>query len=169
MYDANVVKEGNPPPFAIYWYRSEAEKSAAVSKAFTSVVDKYGSSDEGMIAHYYLGLIAGDAGNSAEAEKQYRTVADNASNDYASLAKLTLAELDRANGKLDEARKLVQSVIDKPTAFVSKDEATIEMARLLEQSKPDEARKLLEPLRTSMRTGVSQAAIGLLGEMQQQK
>jgi hypothetical protein len=42
------------------------------------------------------------------------------------------------------------------------------MARLLEQTKPEEARKLLEPLRTSVRPAVSQTAIGALGEMMQQ-
>jgi predicted negative regulator of RcsB-dependent stress response len=169
VYNSTVVPAGNPPPFANYWYRTDAEKTAAVTKAFTTLGDKYGTSDEGMIAHYYLGVVAGDAGNSAEAEKQFKIVADNASKDYASLAKLSLAQLYKTNGKLDDGRKLIQSVIDNPTTFVSKEQATIEMARLLEQSKPDEAKKLLEPLRTSVRTGVSQAAIGALGEMMQSK
>jgi predicted negative regulator of RcsB-dependent stress response len=169
IYNSTVVPAGNPPPFANYWYRTEAEKSAAITKAFSGMADKYGNSDEAMVAHYYMGVVAGDAGNAAEAEKQFKIVVENASKDYASLAKLSLAELYKTDGKLDEGRKLIQSVIDNPTTFVSKEEATIQMARLLEQSKPEEAKKLLEPLRTSMRTGVSQAAIGALGEMLQQK
>jgi len=167
IYDANVVKEGNPPPFAIYWYRSDAEKNTAVNKAFNGLVDKYGASDEGMIAHFYLGLIANDANNNSESEKQFKIVAENGSKDYASLAKLSLADLYKSEGKIEDGRKLIQSIIDNPTTFVSKEDATIALARLLQQSKPDEARKLLEPLRTSIRTGVSQAALGVLGEMMQ--
>ena len=66
-------------------------------------------------------------------------------------------------------RKLVQSLIDSPTTFVTKDQATIEMARLIMQEKPAEARKLLDPLKTSVRAAISQAAIGILGELQQQQ
>ncbi|HEY3740649.1 MAG TPA: tetratricopeptide repeat protein [Bryobacteraceae bacterium] len=169
VYNSQVVAQGNPPPFANYWFRTPAEKSAAVNKAFVGLADKYPNSDEGMIAHYYLGVIAGDDGKTPEAEKQFKYVVDNASNDYASLAKLSLAELYKADGKVDEGSKLIQSIINKPTTFVSKDEATIALARLIEQTKPDEARKLLEPLRTSMHSGVSQAAIGALGDMIQQQ
>jgi predicted negative regulator of RcsB-dependent stress response len=169
LKDATVVAEGNPPPFATSWFRTEAEKNAAIDKAFKKVADSYGTSDEAMIAHYYLGLTAGDNGNNAEAEKEFRIVADKASKDYASLAKLSLAQIAKSNGKLDEGRKLIQSVIDNPTLFVTKEQATIELARLIQQDKPDEARKLLEPLRTSVRTGVSQAALTALGDMMQPK
>ena len=169
VYNATAPVEGAPPPFASYWYRTVAEKNTAVNKVFTNLAEKYGNADEGMIAHYYLGLIAGDNGNDAEAEKQFKIVVANASQDYASLAKLSLAQMYKGNGKLDEGRKLLQSIIDRPTIFVTKEQATIEMAHLLQDAKPDEARKLLEPLRTSVRSGVSQAAIGALGEMIQQK
>jgi len=167
--DSTVVPEGNPPPFATYWYRTQAEQTTAIDKAFNNVIDKYPSSDEGMIAHYYLGLIAGDKGNNAEAEKQFKIVAENASSDYASIGKLSLAQIYKSNGKLDDGRKLIQSIMDSPTIFVTKEEAIIEMARLIQQDKPDEARKLLEPLRTSVRTAISQAALTALGEMMQQQ
>ena len=61
-----------------------------------------------------------------------------------------------------EAEKLLRALIDKPTAFVSKEEATIVLAQLLLRSKPQEARKLLEPLRNS-RTTISVKAIATLG------
>ena len=170
VYNSQVVEQGNPPPFANYWFRTRAEQVTAINKAFTGLADKYGNSDESMIAHFYLGLIAGDDGKNAEAEKQFKIVSDNASNDYSSLAKLSLAQLYKAGGKIDDGRKLIQSVIDKPSIFVTKEHATIEMARLIQESKPDEAKKLLEPLRTSVRTGVSQAALTAYSDiMQQQK
>ena len=60
---------------------------------------------------------------------------------------------------------LEAQVSDSSICFLS----TIEMARLIQQDKPDEARKLLEPLRTSVRTAISQAALTALGEIMQQK
>jgi hypothetical protein len=54
--------------------------------------------------------------------------------------------------------------MDDPTVLVSKEEATITLARLLAKSNPVEARKLLEPLRAE-RGPVSRAAITLLGEI----
>ena len=169
IYNAQVVEQGNPPPFANYFYRSVPEKEKAVQKAFTDLTEKFSGSDEAAIAHYYLALIAGDAGKADEAEKQYRIVADTGSRDYSSLAKLSLAQLYKGKGQTDDARKLIQSILDSPTLFVDKESATIEMARLLQQTKPDDARKLLEPLRTNIRASISQAAIGILGEMQQQQ
>jgi hypothetical protein len=44
-----------------------------------------------------------------------------------------------------EAEKLLRGLIDKPSDFVSKDEATIALARLIAQSRPEEAKKLLDP------------------------
>lgn len=169
VYNSQVVEQGNPPPFANYWYKSVGEKTTAINKAFVGMTEKYGSSDEAMIARFYLGLIAADDGKTDEAEKQFKEVSDNASKDYASLAKLSLAQLYKGKGKIDEGRKLIQSIVDSPTIFVTKEQATIELAHLIQQSKPEEARKLLEPLRTSPRTAVSQAAIGTLGEMMQAK
>jgi lipopolysaccharide biosynthesis regulator YciM len=167
VYGSTVVPAGDPPPFATSWFRTKDEQAAAIHKAFAGVADKFGNSDESMIAHYYLGVIAGDDGKMDEAEKQFKIVADNASRDYASLGKLSLAQIYKSNGKIEDGRKLIQSLIDNPTTFVSKEQATVEMARLLEQSKPEEARKLLEPLRTSVRPAVSQSAIGALGELMQ--
>ena len=167
--DSQVVEQGNPPPFANYFYRSLPEKEKAVQKAFTDLTEKYGNSDEAMIAHYYLGVIAGDGGKADVAEKEFKIVSDRASADYSSLAKLSLSQVYKGNGKLEEGRKLLQSLIDSPTLFVTKEQATIEMARYIMATKPDEARKLLEPLRTSPRTAISQTVIGLLGELIQQK
>jgi predicted negative regulator of RcsB-dependent stress response len=169
VYNSTVVGDATPPPFASVWFRTQAEQDAAKLKAFTALVDKYGNSDEGMIARFYLGVMAADSGKTADAEKDFRLVADNGSKDYASLAKLSLAQLLKADGKIDEGRKLIQSLIDKPTAFVSKDQATLEMARLIQESNPDEAKKLLEPLRTSVHPAVSQAALTELGELMQSK
>ena len=48
--------------------------------------------------------------------------------------------------------------------FISKEQAQIELAKVIAQSKPDEAKKLLEPLRTSPRSTVSRWAVTAYGD-----
>ena len=93
-----------------------------------------------------------------------RLVADSADEPYSSQAKLSLAQIYEATGRAAEAEKVLRSIIDHPTILVSKEQATIALGRLLSKSKPAEARKLLEPLRTE-RGPVSRAAISALSDM----
>jgi hypothetical protein len=59
---------------------------------------------------------------------------------------------------------LLRALYDKPTVFVSKEQAAIALARAISTTKPAEARKLLEPLRTG-RPAISQTAITLLSQL----
>ena len=80
---------------------------------------------------------------------------------------MSLAQLYAGQGKFAEAEKMARGVMTNPTILVSKEMATVEVARILAASgKPDEARKLLEPMRTG-RTAPSRAAIAALGEITQ--
>jgi len=141
------------------------ERNKAVIKSWTDLANKYPGTDEGYMAHFFLGTTAADMGNLAEADKQFRAVVDSASPAYASLAKLSLAQVLASENKLPEGEKLIQSVIDHPTATVSKESATFAMVDLIRSTDPERARKLLEPLRTSTRSAVSKAAIGAYGEL----
>lgn len=58
--------------------------------------------------------------------------------------------------------------MEQPTLFVSREQAAIELARLLGPTKPAEARKLLEPLRTDKRSTVSRAALTQLAALPSQ-
>jgi predicted negative regulator of RcsB-dependent stress response len=142
-------------------------RNQAVIKSWIALANKYPGTDEGNMAHFFLGTTAADMGNLAEAEKQLRLVVDSASAPYASVAKLSLAEVLASENKLPEGEKLVQSVIDHPTILVSKDAASMALAELLKTADRERARKLLEPLRTSTRSAVSKAAIGAYGELTQ--
>jgi predicted negative regulator of RcsB-dependent stress response len=139
-------------------------KDKAVVKELGDVVAKYGGKEEGKIAQYFLGLHYADKGNLAEAEKNLKAVAESGKGEYASQAKLSLAHVYDATGRQADAEKLLRSLIDDPTVLVSKEQATITLARLLSKNNPAEARKLLEPLRAE-RSAVSRAAITLLGEI----
>ena len=163
IYNAPVGQTGNP---FLPGYPSEEEKNKAALKAFSDLVARYSGSDEALIATYYLGTMAADRGDLAEAEKRLRQVAESRHPQYASLAKVALADIYRALGKIAEGEKLLRSLIEKPTDFVSREHATILLAELIKDSRPEEARKLLEPLRTS-RSVISRHSLTVLAELPQ--
>jgi predicted negative regulator of RcsB-dependent stress response len=161
MQDATIggqAEEGHPT------FPTQDAKDVAVKKALTDVATNYSGSKEGAIARYYLGTAAADKGDLATAEKSLREVVDNGGKNYASLAKLALASVLQAAGKAGEGEQLLRSLVSSPTDFVSKDQATIALARYLAGTNPAEARKLLEPLRTE-RSAVSRAALTALSDL----
>jgi predicted negative regulator of RcsB-dependent stress response len=151
-------EEGRPS------FPTQEAKDAAIKKSLTEVADKYSGSEEGEIAGYYLGTMAADKGDLATAEKSLRSVVDHAGKNYASLAKLALASVLQAGNKASEGEQLLRSLVANPTDFVSKDQATIALARYITATNPAEARKLLEPLR-SERSAVSRAALTALADL----
>ena len=92
-------------------------------------------------------------------------MAESADKNIASLAKLSLAQLYAAQGRTEPAEQLLRALVNEPTMLVSREQATLALARVLAANKPNEARKLLEPLRASRVGAVSQAAITLYGEL----
>jgi predicted negative regulator of RcsB-dependent stress response len=144
-------------------YATTAERDAVAAKAFQEVMTKYPNSEEGRIAKYFLASQAANQAKWGEAEKQLQDLASSADESTASLAKLQLAQVYSAQNKIGDAEKLLRELIAKPTVMVSKEQATITLGRLLMPTKPAEARKLLEPLRTE-RSAVSRAAVAALGE-----
>jgi predicted negative regulator of RcsB-dependent stress response len=152
----------------IVTFSTAAARTAAVNKAWGDLAAKYPGTQEGDIAEFFLGTNAADVGNLPGAAKHFQLAIDSDSGPYASEAKLALAQVYAAQGKLNDGTKLIQSVIDHPTVMVSKDAAILAMADLIKTSDPRRARKLIEPLRTSTRGAVSKAAITLDGSLSQQ-
>jgi len=145
-------------------FPTDAARNTAAEKAFKEVIDKHPGSAEATVAATYLGAIEVDLNKPAEAEKYLQTAADSSDKGYASLAKLPLAQLYFGSGRAADGEKILRSLIDNPTVYVSKEQATIALAHALSSSKPAEARKLLDPLKTE-RAAVGQVAITMLGQL----
>ena len=164
VQETNVQPGVQPGPLA---FPTEDAKRAAAIKVFSDVAAEYPSAREGLIAQYYLGCIATDAGKLDEARKRFQSVADSGDKDYASPAKLSLSGVNFSENRNADGEKLLRDLIAHPTILVSKEQATISLARQYATTNPAEARKLLEPL-TAQPGGASQAAVQVLGEMQAQ-
>ena len=145
-------------------FATQEAKDQEALRVFSGIVSKYPGTTEGEIAEYYLASIKADQGKLAEAEKLFLEVSQKADEKYASLAKLSLAQVYFADGRDAQGEKTLRDLMSSPTIFVSKEQASITLARFLSRKKPAEARKLLDPLRTEPGV-VGQTALSLLGEL----
>ena len=148
-------------------YATQDAKETALVKALTDLATQFHGTEEGTAGEYMLAAHAADKGNPAEAERRLKDAVDNGKGPYTSMARVQLARIYGSQGKVADAKNLLQPLIEKPTMFVSKEEAQLTLAKVLGPTQPDEARKILTPLRTSDRPAISQAAMNQLRELPQ--
>ena len=161
IFDANVAPSA---PEGLKAFPTPDEKDKAMQKAFSNLADNYSGSMEGEIGRYMLGVTAVDKGKLEDAAKHFDKVANSSQKDYGSLARLALAQIYVSQGKDPDAEKTLQYLIDHPTVLVSKEQAQIELAKVIGKRDPTAARKILEPLRNE-RGAISQAAVQSLAQI----
>lgn len=161
--EAQVGMAQSPNPYFLT-FATQEEKDRKAQEVFNNIASKYSGTDEGAVAEYYLGVNSATSGKLGDAETHLKKAIDAGSKEYASQAKLALATVYNTQGKTDDAEKLLRDLVASPTAMVSKEQATINLARVIAKKKPDEARKLLEPLRTE-RPAISKVALMALSEL----
>jgi predicted negative regulator of RcsB-dependent stress response len=166
LYKAIQVQESpvGPNPGQGQNFPTQEAKDEVALKAFGDLASKYSGSEEGEIAQYYLGAIKADQGKLAEAEKSFKEVADKGDAKYASLSKFALAQIYFADGRADQGETTLRDLMAHPTIYISKEQATISLAHFIGPKKPAEARKLLEPLRSTPGP-VGQTALQVYGEL----
>jgi predicted negative regulator of RcsB-dependent stress response len=160
--DANVGPAQSPYTLS---YPTDQAKDQALVKSMTDLAGQYSGTEEGTIGQYMLAAHAADKGNAKEAERRLRDVVDNGKGPYVSLAAVQLARVYGSASRIADARALLQPIIDKPTVFVSKEQAELVLARVIYSTKPEESRKLLDQLRTDQRPAINQAAVAEAAEL----
>jgi predicted negative regulator of RcsB-dependent stress response len=129
-------------------FESADARNKAAQADFRAVVDQYGSTRQGAIAKYYLGLVARDSGNAKEAETYLKEIAGNKDRELSALAKFALASMYRGTEREPEGVKFYQELIAQPTASIPKETAQLELALAYEDDQPGEAVRIYEQLRT---------------------
>jgi len=160
-YNAPVIDE---PPEGMRAFRSDKEKNEAILKICNELIQKYPGTDEAAAATMLLGTHAADEGDLEAAERYLKQAAEQGSRQYASLARFALAQLYASQGKDAEAEKILRALAEKPTVLVTKEQATLELARLLMKKNPEEARKLVSPL-SSKPGAVGRTAVTIMAEL----
>ena len=139
-------------------FPTKPAKDQAAIKALSDVASKYSGTEAGDAAQYFLGTIQVDNNKYADAEKNFKAVSDSKT-PYSAFAKVALAELYAGQGRVDQAKTILDGLIQHPTPLVSKDQATLLLAGILKNSDPARARQLAESLKgPSQRAGVQRAA-----------
>jgi predicted negative regulator of RcsB-dependent stress response len=169
LYKAIETSEAQVGPAAqpgALSFPTQQAKDDQTTKQFTDLVNKYGGSAEAVIADYFLGSLKADQGDLPGAEKYLLEAADKGDDRYASLAKLSLAQIYYQESRSDQGEKMLRDLMAHPTIFVSSDQAALVLARQIMPKDPAGARKLLQPI-ASKPGGTGQAATDLISEIPQ--
>lgn len=138
---------GTPAEPGFPSYESSTERATEARKQFQAIADKYPQTHTGKMARYFVGVTAAQMGDNGTAERNLQEAAGSSDAQLASLGKIALASVYRAEKKDAQAADLYKQLIDKPTELVSKVTAQLELAGLYEsQQKPDEAKNLYQQI-----------------------
>ncbi len=109
-YQTPLAVPGQPVPPGVKTYGSAAERAKAANLLFLEVADKYGMTPDGKNARYFAGLTEIEAGQISQAEDTLKKIAAGWNSDLGGLAKLSLADLYRTNGRYPEAIDLLNQL-----------------------------------------------------------
>lgn len=143
LSEATVGKEATP--YAKNFPTQDA-KDEAMLKAYSAIASKYSGTREGDLGAYYAAVLRNDHGDTNGAIALLKGVVDGG-RPMAAMAKMSLASLYTGQGKYADAEALVKSLIDHPTALISKEHAQVLLAQLLAKHDPEAAKKLLATIK----------------------
>lgn len=138
---------GTPPIAGETSYPDDAKKFTAAAQQFSDIAKKYPRSHAGAEAQYYAALSYEKLGKDNEAKKLL-TGLEAGSDDVAALARFELAELDDRTSQSDQAVKLYQKLIDKPSLLAPKPVVMLALAGHYSQTNPSEAAKLYQQIKS---------------------
>jgi hypothetical protein len=163
IHVADAVVSPTPQPPTLN-FATQEEKDKAILEAYSKVAAEYRGTIEGAIAQLYVAAEKTDKGETQEAVKLYREVADSAPTEYKRVAQLALAELLAGQNQTEEAEMILRSLMTDSSALVSKEQAELALGKVIAKRDPAEARKILEPLREA-RPAISSAAVAAIATL----
>jgi len=160
IFQAPVSNQPGPPPVpGGPSYADEKTKFAAAAQKFEEVSKNYGHTRPGQLANYYAGLSLERLGKNDEARHWLAAAANGADADYAALARFELAQNEDKAGQGDQAVKVYQELLAKPTVLVPKPLVMLALAEHYRQRNPSEAAKLYGQIKAEYPdTAISQQA-----------
>lgn len=133
---------GTPPTPGETSYASDSQKFTAAAQQFADIASKYPRTHPGQLARYYAALSYEKIGKVSNAQKALQDLAGGSDAEVASLAQLELARIDDSSGKGDDAVKLYEGLIAKPSILVPKPVAMMALAQHYSGKDPSEAARL---------------------------
>ncbi len=142
-YNAPVA----PQQGSMLTFNSDQERLIAAKNQFHAISAKYGSTRSGQYARYLAAIAEEQLGNHAVAEENLRALSGGRRRELASLAKFALASVYQNEGRTQDAMKLLQELMDKPTESVPKVSAQLALADLYRsEHQPEKAKVILDQI-----------------------
>ena len=142
LYGGVVTTEPRP---GFITYTTASERQRRVTEALEGILNDFPNREEAAGAYYYLGLLDIEQQKDDEAKADLEQAIAKGG-EYASMARLVLADLQGRSGQIEEAKKHYQALIDNPSGLVPKERAQLALARMLADKDPEAAKPLLEEL-----------------------
>ncbi|MGA8940304.1 MAG: tetratricopeptide repeat protein [Acidobacteriaceae bacterium] len=148
VFQAAVTTPGVPVQPGALTYKDEQTKYTDAAQKFGDVATKYPRARPGELARYYAALSLEKLGKNDDAKKWLQGLTGSSDQDFAAMADFELAQLDDRMGQGDEAAKVYQGLIDKPTILVPKPVVMLALAHHYSQNNPAEAAKLYAQIKS---------------------
>jgi tetratricopeptide (TPR) repeat protein len=128
-------------------YPDEATRVQDALKKFTSVADKYPSTNPGKLARYYSALCLEDIERHNQALEELKKISGSSDKELAAMAQYQTAVIYSRTGKPADAIKIFRALADKPSALVPRPMVLLELAGLLRKSNPQEATTIYQQIK----------------------
>ncbi len=128
-------------------YADEAARANDAAQKFAAVADKYPSTNPGKLARYYAALCLEDLERHNQALEDLKKISSGRDKELASMAQYQTAVIDARTGKTGDAIKIYRALADKPSVFVPRPLALLELAGVLRQTDPKEAASVYEQIK----------------------
>jgi predicted negative regulator of RcsB-dependent stress response len=139
---------GAPPAPGEPNYTDNTKKFTDAEQKFSGVAKQYPRTRAGELAHYYVALSLEKLDKNAEAKAALQPLTGSSDPEVAAMAKFELAGLDDRMGQGDDAVKLYQDLIAKPSVLVPKPVVMLALADHYAPKDPAQAAKLYTQIKT---------------------
>jgi len=139
VYSARIGGTPDPAEPNEPVYSDEQARAQDASVKFTSVADKYPSTNPGRLARYYAALCFEDLDRQNQALEELKKLSSSSDKELAAMAQYQTAVLYARTGKPNDAIKIYRALADKPSVIITKPLVLLELAGVLRQTNPGEA------------------------------
>lgn len=148
VFQAPAGAPQTPPAPGQLSFPDDNKKYTEADQKFSEVASKYSRTRAGELASYYAALSLEKIQKNDDATKRLQALANSHDADIAAMAQFALAQLDDDTGRGDEAAKLYEQLIAKPTTLVPKAVAMLALADHYSVKNPSEAAKLYTQIKS---------------------
>lgn len=146
-YTGHIAGTSDSGESSDFSYKDEAARAADAEQKFRAVTDKYPHTTPGKLARYYAALCLEDLERHNQALEELNKLSSGSDKELASLAQYQTAVVLSRTGKVEESIKIFRMLADKPSTFVPRPLALLELAGVLREQNPKEAATIYEQIK----------------------